>query len=62
MGSGLLDGAPVHNMQRCLEELEQCTLALQQEPCGPEETSICDCEVVSDGDDECYGLSAESEV
>ncbi|XP_043780059.1 C4b-binding protein alpha chain-like [Cervus elaphus] len=39
------DVAPVLNVQRRLEELEQCTLALQQEPCGPEEPSISDCEV-----------------
>ena len=56
------NAAPVLNVQRRLDGLEQCMLALQQEPCGPEEPSICDCEVVSDGDDECYGSSAESEV
>ena len=48
MGSGLLDGAPVHNMQRCLEELEQCILTIGQEP------SISEREAVSDSDDEHY--------
>ena len=42
----------VHNVQRRLEELEQCILVLQQEPCGPEEPSISDSKVVSDSDDE----------
>ena len=37
-----------------LEELEQCILVSEQEPCGLEEPSISDCEVVSDGDDERY--------
>ena len=37
-----------------LEELEQCILVSEQEPCGLEEPSISDCEVVSDGDDEHY--------
>ena len=41
-------------MCRDLEELEQCILVLGQEPCGPEEPSISDSEVVSDGDDERY--------
>ncbi|XP_010852569.1 PREDICTED: zona pellucida sperm-binding protein 3 receptor-like [Bison bison bison] len=36
------------------EELEQCILVSEQEPCGLEEPSISDCEVVSDGDDEHY--------
>ena len=44
----------VHDVQGCLEELEQCILALQQEPRGPEETRISDSKVVSDGDDERY--------
>ena len=35
-------------MQRHLEELEQSTLALDQEPHGHEEPSISDSEVVSD--------------
>ena len=54
MDSALLDAASVCNVQKCLEELDQCILALEQEPSGPEETSISDIEVVSDGDDECY--------
>ena len=41
-------------MQRCLEELEQCVLTLEQEPCGPEEPSISDSGVVSDNNDEHY--------
>ena len=42
------------NVQRCLEELEQCILALEQEPCGPEEPSISESQIVSDIDDEYY--------
>ena len=41
-------------MQRCLEELEQCVLTLEQEPCGPEEPSISDGKTESDSDDEHY--------
>ena len=52
--SVLRDAILVHDVQRCSEELEQCMLALEQEPCGPEEPSICVRELVSDGDDECY--------
>ena len=52
MDSALHDATLVHNKQRGLEELEQCILALEQEPCGPEEPSISDSEVVSDSDDE----------
>ena len=48
------DAALVHNMQRNLEELEQCILALEQEPHDPEEPSISDSKVVSDGDEEPY--------
>ena len=44
----------VHDVQGCLEELEQCILALQHEPRGPEEPRISDSKVVSDGDDERY--------
>ena len=52
MDSALQDATLVCNAQRCLEELEQCILALEQEPCGPEEPSISDSKVVSDSDDE----------
>ena len=45
----------VHNVQRCLEELEQCILVLQQEPCGPEEPSVSESEAVRDSDDKHYG-------
>ena len=48
------DAPLVCNVQRHLGELEQSILALQQESHGPEEPSICDSEVVSDGDDEHY--------
>ena len=41
-------------MQRCLEELEQCVLMLEQEPCGPEEPRISDSKAVSDSGDEHY--------
>ena len=54
MDSSLCDAAPVCNVQRCLEELEQCVLTLEQEPCGPEEPSISDSGVVSDNNDEHY--------
>ena len=40
--------------QRHLEELEQCILALGQEPCDPDDPSISDNKAVSDGDDERY--------
>lgn len=52
MDNALIVAMPVHNVQRCLEELEQHILALEQEPRGPEEPSISDDEAVSDGDDE----------
>ena len=52
--SALCDVMPAHNVQRHLEDLEQRILALQQEPCGPEEPSISDSEAVSDNDDEHY--------
>lgn len=42
------------NVQRCLEELEQCIQALKQEPHGHEEPSITESQVVSVGDDESY--------
>ena len=48
MYSALHKGTLVHSMQRHLEELEQSTLALDQEPHGHEEPSISDSEVVSD--------------
>ena len=51
MDSILHDAVPVCNVQRCLTELEQCILALEQENCGSEEVSISDSEAVSDGDD-----------
>ena len=44
----------VHNVQRCFKELEQCILALEQEPHGPEEPSISDSKAVSDSDEERY--------
>ena len=52
MDSALQDATLVCNAQRCLKELEQCILALEQEPHGPEEPSISDREVTSDSDDE----------
>ena len=52
MDSALHDAALEHGMQGGLEELEQCILALEQEPRGPEEPSISDSEVVSGSDDE----------
>ena len=54
MDGALRDAVLVHDVQGCLEEIEQCTLALEQEPCGPEEPSISDSEVVSDGNNERY--------
>ena len=50
--STLCDATPVCNVQRSLEELDRRILVLEQEPRGPEEPSISDREVVSDGDDE----------
>ena len=50
----LCDTMLLCNVQRCLEELEQCILALEQEPCGPEEPSISESQIVSDIDDEYY--------
>ena len=47
MDSALHDAALEHGMQGGLEELEQCILALEQEPRGPEEPSISDSVVVS---------------
>ena len=46
MDGALRDAVLVHDVQGCLEELEQCTLALEQEPRGPEEPSKSDSEVV----------------
>ena len=34
----------VHSIQRCLEKLEQCILALEQEPHGHEEPTLSDSE------------------
>ena len=51
MDSTLHDAVPVCNVQRCLEELKRCILALVQENRGPEKASISDSEAVSDGDD-----------
>ena len=31
----LCDATPVHNVQRCLEELEQCIVALEKNPMAP---------------------------
>ena len=51
-----MDSAPHDAALVCslLEELGQHTLALEQEPSGPEEPSISDSKVVSDGDEEPY--------
>ena len=38
--------------EHCLEELEQCILVFEQEPCGGEEAGISDSQVVSVGDEE----------
>ena len=46
MDNALIVAMLVHNVQRCLEELEQHILALEQEPRGPEEPSKSDSEVV----------------
>ena len=54
MNHALHDAMPVYNVQRCLEELEQQALALEQAPRGPAEHSLSDSEVVSDSDDERY--------
>ena len=51
MDCAIGNAAPVLKVQRLLEELEQCILV---SPCGLEEPSISDCEMVSDGDDERY--------
>ena len=48
MNHALHDAMPVYNVQRCLEELEQQALALEQAPRGPAEHSLSD-SVVSDG-------------
>ena len=55
MDSALCDVMPAHNVQRHLEDLEQRILALQQEPCGPEEPSVSESEAVKDSDDKHYG-------
>ena len=51
-----MDSAPHDAALVCslLEELGQHTLALEQEPSGPEEPSISDNKTVSDGDNQCY--------
>ena len=54
MDLALSDATLVHNVQRCLEELEQCIEALEQEPCAPEEPSYSDSEAVINSDGECY--------
>ena len=46
MDSALCDASPVLNVQGCLEELEQCILALEQEPHSPEEPNISDREAM----------------
>lgn len=46
MDSTLRDASPGHNVQGCLEELEQYILALEQESHGPEEPNISDREAV----------------
>lgn len=46
MDQALHDAEQVCNVQRCLEELAQCIVVLEQEPCDPEEPSISDSEVV----------------
>ena len=58
MNHALHDVMPVCNVQRCLEELEQQILALEQEPRGPEEHSLSDSKVVSNNDDERYETAA----
>ena len=55
MNRALHNAMQVHNVQRRLEELEQCTLTLEQEPCGPEEPSVSESEAVRDSDDKHYG-------
>ena len=52
MDCTLRGAVPVCNVQRCLKELEQRILALEQEPHGHEEPSISDSESESDGDNE----------
>lgn len=47
MGSDLRDAKPMSNVKGRLEELEQCILVLEQEPCDPEEAGISDSEAVS---------------
>ena len=54
MDCTLRGAVPVCNVQRCLKELEQRILALEQEPHGPEDPSIFNSEMVNDGDDEQY--------
>lgn len=52
MDSALSDAVLVRDVWRCSAGLEQCILALEQEPCGSDESSISDSEAVSDTDDE----------
>lgn len=54
MDSALCDAESMCNVQRDLEELEQCILVLEQEPCGPEEPSVSESEAVRDSDDKHY--------
>ena len=52
MDSALSDAVLVRDVWRCSAGLEQCILALEQEPRGSDESSISDSEAVSDTDDE----------
>lgn len=57
MNRALHNAMQVHNVQRRLEELEQCILVLEQEPCDREEAGISDSQVVSVGDDEPFEMA-----
>ena len=54
MDSALCETMQVCSVQRCLEELEQRMLTLEQEPCGPEEPRVSESEAVRDSDDKHY--------
>ena len=56
-GSNLSDAKPMTIVKGRLEELEQCILVLEQEPCDREEAGISDSQVVSVGDDEPYEMA-----
>lgn len=62
-GSYLCNAAQVRNVQRCLQELEQCILVLGLWPKlhGLEEASISDSEAESDSDDEHYEIKENDE-